>query len=356
MINRMPVFVIPEIFFVIASIYNLSKPPRIKVKVLLFPAFFAFALMLIGNDFGIDIPAYKLYFKEIESVNFWEHHVEIGYAALMEVAKRLDFGFYTFLFIVNSILFYSIYTTFDKYSCYFALSWLIIFSAYSGYFHTILRQGLALSFTIYSLRYIVGRDLKKYVLCCALAICCHYSAIFFFPAYWIANRMPLKLRTGLIILVILFPTVLLDTTQVLYRIAGIIGISPIYINLYLDAQSEMYERAGLSIGLLIKIICFLIYAISYNRNSRLECVLYNLNLFYLILYFPLSSVSMLSARGLDYYKIFECISLPYAVYNQKNTRLKWLFALFIISYCIYSTYINYIKFPKMESALYNILA
>lgn len=352
----MPIFVIPGVFFVIASIYNLSRPPKIKVKAFLFPAFCTFALMLIGNDYGIDIPAYKLYYKEIESINFWEHHVEIGYAALMEAAKRLDFGFHAFLFIVNVILFYSLYTTCNKYSCYIALSWLIIFSAYSGYFHTILRQGVALSFTIYSLKYIISKNLRNYVICCLIAICCHYSAVFFFPAYWIANRTPLKLKTGLIILALLFPTVLLDTTHVINRIAGIIGINPLYINLYLDSQSELHERAGLSLGLIIKFLCFLIYAVSYKKNSRTECVLYNLNLFYLIVYLPLSSISMLSARGLDYYKIFECISLPYSIYNQKNMVLKWLFALFIISYCVYSSYINFIEFPKMESALYRMLA
>lgn len=352
----MPIFVIPEIFFVIASIYNLSNPPKIKVKVFLFPAFCAFALMLIGQDYGIDIPAYKSYFKELENVRFWEHHVETGYAFLMETARRVGFGFYAFLFVVNSILFYSLYTTCNRFSCYFALSWLIIFSVYSGYFHTILRQGLALSFTIYSLKYIVSTDLKKYVICCLLALSCHYSAIFFFPAYWIANKKPLKLKTSLIILAILFPAVLIDTTYVINRIAGLLGINPLYINLYLDSQSELHERAGLSIGLLIKFICFLIYAISYKKNHPIERVLYNLLLFYLILYLPLSSVSMLSARGLDYYKIFECISLPYAIYNQKNMVLKGLFVFFVISYCIYSTYVNYIEFNKMESILYNILA
>lgn len=351
----MPLYIYPLVFFVFAAFYNFCTGQKIKVKIALFPAFILLALMLMGQNYGIDINAYRQYYNEIEVTSFWKHHVEIGYAVLMAINKILGINFNVFLFILNSLLFLSLYKTFDRFSRYFALSWLLFFSLYAGYFHTILRQSLALVFTIYSLRYIVEGRRNKYLLFCFLAILCHYSALFFVPAYWIAQRKPLSLRSVSIVLFCLFPLVLVDTTPILYKIASMVGVNPFYVDLYLDSQSEMYERAGISFGLFVKFAFFYAFAISYNKKNILERVLYNLNFFYLVLYLPLSSVSMLSARGLDYYKIFECITITYAIYNQKNPIVKVLIILFVFLYSIYAAVGNFSVIKGFDSVLQTIL-
>lgn len=351
----MPLYIYPLVFFIFAAFYNFCTRQKIKVKIALFPAFSLLALMLIGQSYGIDINSYRQYYNEIEVTNFWRHHVEIGYAALMALNKMLGVNFNVFLFVLNGLLFLSVYKTFDRYSRYFALSWLLFFSLYAGYFHTILRQGLALVFTIYSLRYIVEQKKNKYLLFCFLAVLCHYSALFFLPAYWMAQRKPLSLKNVSVILIILFPLVLIDTTPVLYKIASMAGINSFYVDLYLDSQSELYERAGMSLGLFVKFAFFYAFAISYNRKNILEKVLYNLNFFYLVLYLPLSSISMLSARGLDYYKIFECITITYAIYNQKNPLIKFLLVLFIFLYSVYAAIGNFRVIQGFDSVLQTLL-
>lgn len=351
----MPLYIYPLAFLIFAAFYNFCTLQKIKEKIALFPAFVLLALMLMGQNYGIDINAYRQYYNEIEVANFWKHHVEMGYAVLMALNKLLGFNFNVFLFVLNSLLFLSVYKTFDRYSRYFALSWLLFFSLYAGYFYTILRQGLALVFTIYSLRYIVEGKRNRYLFFCFLAILCHYSAVFFLPAYWIAQRNPLSLKNVSVILFVLFPLVLIDTTPILYKIANMVGVNPFYVDLYLDSQSEMHEWAGISFGLFVKFIFFYAFAISYNRKNILERVLYNLNFFYLVLYLPLSSISMLSARGLDYYKIFECITITYAIYNQKNIIIKFLLALFVSLYAIYATIDNFSIIKEFDSMLQTIL-
>lgn len=351
----MPLYIYPLVFFIFAAFYDFCTRQKIKVKIALFPAFALLALMLMGQNYGVDINAYKQYFNEIEVIHFWKHHVEIGYSALVALNKLLGLDFNVFLFILNSLLFLSVYKTFNRYSRYFALSWLLFFSLYAGYFHTILRQGLALVFTIYSLRYIVEGKRNQYLFFCFLAILCHYSVIFFIPAYWIAHWKPLSLRNVSIILLCLFPLVLIDTTPILYKIASLVGVNPFYLNLYLDSQSELHERAGLSFGLFVKFAFFYAFAISYNRKNILERILYNLSFFYLVLYMPLSSISMLSARGLDYYKIFECVTITYAIYNQKNTIVKTLLVLFVFLYVIYAAVGNFSVIQGFDSVLQTIL-
>lgn len=64
---------------------------------------------------------------------------------------------------------------------------------------------------------------------------------------------------------------------------------------------------------------------------------------------------MLSARGLDYYKIFECITITYAIYNQKNIIIKFLLALFVFLYAIYATIGNFSIIKEFDSMLQTIL-
>ena len=103
----MPLY-IPLVFLIFAAFYNFCTLQKIKVKIALFPAFVLLALMLMGQNYGIDINAYRQYYNEIEVANFWKHHVEMGYAALMALNKLLGFNFNVFLFVLNSLLFFSL--------------------------------------------------------------------------------------------------------------------------------------------------------------------------------------------------------------------------------------------------------
>lgn len=66
------------------------------------------------------------------------------------------------------------------------------------------RQGMALSFFLFSLRYVEARNPWKYLLCIFLAIISHYSAFLLVPMYWIYRYAPKHRLTSIVICSVLF--------------------------------------------------------------------------------------------------------------------------------------------------------
>lgn len=150
--------------------------------------------MLMGQNYGIDINAYRQYYNEIEVANFWKHHVEMGYAALMALNKLLGFNFNVFLFVLNSLLFLSVYKTFDRYSRYFSPFVVTVFQFVCGIF--LYNIATRIGFGFYDLFFtLYCRGKKKSIFVFLFfSNLVSYSAVFFLPAYWIAQRNPLSLK------------------------------------------------------------------------------------------------------------------------------------------------------------------
>lgn len=328
-------YTICMILLVVAVFMNLVTRNRIAVYYMLLPAFVAIFLMLLGNTYGPDIGAYKRFFGEVIPEAFWERGIDQGYSALMALVKGLGGEFELFLMLINIAALWLVFNTFDKYSPYIALSWLLYFVSYIGYNHTILRQGLAIGVTLFSFRYIVKEQVWKFVFCLAIASLFHSASLLFIPAYWI-GKIKWSEKTMYILMALTFPLVLLDTSVLIVKLASLGGMNEALMYAYFDSSSDNFERAGLSLGLGVRLLYFCTFALVYDKNDRVQRVLLNLYSIYLMLYFPLSSVSMLSARGLDYYKIFDCIMLPYAIYNAKNKYYKVVVVIFILGYNIYA--------------------
>ncbi len=339
------------VLLLLAVLVNFGSRNKVAVYYVLAPAFAAMFLFLLFNDYGLDIDAYKKFYVEIQPEAFWERGIDLGYSAVIALVKGLGGEFYLFLSVINILSLYMVFKVFDKYSPYIALSWLMYFVLFLGYNHTILRQGVAIAFTLYSFRYIIDKNIKMYMVFIVAATLFHSSALLFLPAFWVAN-IKWRARTIFIVLALAFPLVFIDTSIIIAKLAGLAGLPESIVYGYFNAQSDHFERAGLSMGLLVRILFYLFFVISYNKEDRVQKVLFNLYSFYLLLYFPLSSVSMLSARGLDYYKIIECIMVPYAILNAKNIYYKIMIILVVLGYYIYATPKQYIGIDhKLDSAL-----
>lgn len=348
-------YTICMILLVFAVLVNLTSRDRLVVYYTLAPALAAIFLMLLGNTYGPDIGAYKRFFGEIIPEAFWERGLDQGYAAAMALVKALGGEFELFLLLINIGALWLIFKTFNKYSPYIALSWLLYFTLYIGYNHTILRQGIAMGLTIFSFRYIVEQKAWKFLLLIGLGFSFHSATLLFLPAYWI-GKIKWSDKTAYILLVLTFPLVLLDTSVLIAKIASFAGVNEAMAYAYFNSASNEFERAGLSLGLGVRLLYFFSFALVYDKTDRVQKVLFNIYAVYLMFYFPLSSVSMLSARGLDYYKVFECLMLPYAVYSTKNVYYKMGLVMLILGYNIYAVSKQYIFLEgPMECTLQNII-
>lgn len=339
-------------------ILNLASNNRIIVYYSLFPALLAIGLLMLDNQFAADQYDYIKMFEGISLDNWRDSLTNPGYALLNGIVKALGGDYWTLLFLMNLFAMVIILPFFDRYSPYVAVSWLIYFAMYLGYNLALVRQGLAMSFGLISFRYILAQRPYKYLWCIVLGFFFHYSILLFLPAYWIANRIHIRRKTALILLAVAFPLVLFNFLNLMYWVASQVGVPQWQIDLYLSTEGEHYEQAGLSLGLLVRILFFLGFALTADLEDRLQRVLFNLYFVYLLLYFPLASVSMLSARGLDYYKIFDCLLIPWAIWNIRNVYWRIGYVGFMIAFYVYSVfnqYSLYLRLGNMKSALQSVL-
>lgn len=341
-----------------AVIINLITNNRVVVYYSLFPAFMAIGLLMLDNQFAADQYDYIKLYEGISIDNWNDSLTNPGYALLNAVVKFFGGDYWTLLLIMNLFAIIIILPTFDRYSPYIAISWLIYFAMYLGYNLALVRQGLAMAFGILSFRYILAKKTHKYLLCIILGFFFHYSIILFLPAYWFANKIQISRNTAFILLAIAFPLVLVNFLDIMYWLASQVGVPQWQIDLYLSSEGEHYEQVGLSLGLVIRILFFVGFAITADLSDRLQRVLFNLYFVYLLLYFPLASVSMLSARGLDYYKVYDCLLIPWAIGNIRNVYGHLLYVGFTIAFYVYSVfnqYSLYLQTNNMKSALQSVL-
>lgn len=315
-------------------------------------------LLAAGREYGSvsDLENYQLYYAITSLDDIGHTGLEIGYCFLMAVVKDIFSGdFYVFLFIVNSLTFLAVCRVTYKYSVNYALSLLIYFSFYFFLYEGgALRQGLAMFFTVSSFVFIIQKKAVWFYAYVVIAFTCHASAVLFLPAYWAAWHLQAKPKTAAWIVVALVPLVFVDLMPYIGRFFTFFSQADKYADLYTGTGGHV-ERVGLTLGVVLKVVFFVIYAFSYDKNNAIQSVLFRLYWFYLLLYMPLSSVAIISSRGLDYYKIFDMITLTYAVKNQRTRGNKVAVAALILAYTAYSLFETTVALKRFPSVLQDML-
>ena len=314
-------------------------------------------LIVAGQDYGNDQNNYQLYYESVDWSNAFTFGLERGYVLSMVFFKEvLRLDFYDYLFFINTCLIGVFLYVSWRYSRNVALSLLLFYGMYFFLYETTaLRQGVAFCFTLYSLRYIVERKVLPFCICIAFGFLFHSSALLFLPAYWVASWLKVSTRQAYWLIVLFFPFVFVDMVPLLGQFTQYFADAEKYNDLYISASGEHKERVGLGIGVVVKIIFFVMYASTYSRESVVQTVLFRIGLFYLLLYFPCSSISILSSRGLDYYKVFDCIYLTYALYNQKERLLRFSFSVIVLMYITYSLWDTALGVKNFSSVLQDIV-
>ena len=166
--------------------------------------FFVAALMIImaggRQDVGADFPVYSrmyyigfpnytTYADVLDKALFRPNSMEIEWLYVLLNKVMFDFGMpffvVTFIMATGSVLLQL--NTFNKFSELPVLSMLFYFMAI--YFFTDsgqMRQGMGTAICVFSVRYIVRREVWKYLICVFIALGMHKSTVIFIPTYWLA--------------------------------------------------------------------------------------------------------------------------------------------------------------------------
>lgn len=190
--------------FIISIFYELNKKSRIFLILLIF--FISLLPALRSIDVGTDTYNYVKMFEQFGSSSFFElfnYPTEKGYILLNYFSSFFVESFNEFFLIFYLLVFFNFIYFFSKNSNFFPLSVLVflILGLYSASFN-IMRQIMALSICLLSLKYVFNRDFIKFSLIVFLSSLFHITALIFMMVYFVYKYQE-KFRYILLFIVIL---------------------------------------------------------------------------------------------------------------------------------------------------------
>lgn len=279
------------IIFLIPVVYSISQGRKGAKSTTFLAVYLTFLALFVG--FGDMLGGYDRYiYGELfdgmadmvrEGGNPWLsegyrfYATEFGYGSLCALISFLTANRYIFILIVTLIIYLLLYKSLKEYTEDYPMAVILFMGLWFFFTFTYLRQVLAATIAWYSVRYIINRDFKRFLLVWFIAYSFHNSAIIFLPVYFIATkRIPMQLvlmAMGFILLVGLtpLPAALFDTYG--------------EVNEERMKYSEgMYsDDAGFRIAYLLEAVTFLyLIALRYKKllDGQRGVVLTNIALFF----------------------------------------------------------------------------
>ncbi len=251
------------IFIILALIIKILPIKKDKNKIFINVAFLILLTILILREPYLDMIRYLKVFKKMSINSFpdllalrWEKM----YLVLNLVIKLFTKNERVFITIISVLGLIGPYLFIKRYSKNYLLSLMfyVILGLYNYNFY-ILRQALAISILLLSVKYIEEKSLWKFLLVVGAASCFHVSSIIFVIAYPICN-LKLKIK-GIILYVISAITLFFTTGPIL---------SIIYkLNLY-DSYSQKSSATDGKGRLLLLSLIFIAMIVLYYMNNKKE--------------------------------------------------------------------------------------
>lgn len=290
---------------------------------------------------GVDTPTYDFIFEELKSVaGETSYAVEWGYVLLNKAA--LFFGSHFWIVLAFSFGI-TLFFTYRFIVFFVPEKWrgisLIVFLSSSFYFVYALsgiRQGIAMSIALYSLRFIVDRRLVLFLLLTALAVSFHTSAILFAPAYFVFRR---KIPYSLVVCaaVAAFACKGLINRLFIWFVSGLTGHYAAYSDIY---SGDANSNTGL--GIIARILIWLGAAYFFQRTIRPEqlkqIILYNVFVTGIVLYVCFLDVDIL-IRLSEYYlaTFIAVVPLTADAFREKSQFIYISVALLLMTVLYFSS-------------------
>lgn len=137
----------------------------------------------LRNKVGTDWEAYY------NSYLFGTDKFEQGYMLLNNLFGALNIHYNLFLFILNSTSLFLFYRSLKDYAVFFVISLLLFYSELFLYLNfSGIRQAMAISVLVFSIRFCLKREFFLFLICVFLAFSFHVTALIFVFAFFIPRR------------------------------------------------------------------------------------------------------------------------------------------------------------------------
>ena len=316
-------------YIIIEKILNIKNKEVIFLKV----AFIEMLLFLGLRDVsvGIDLKNYIPYFNMIKQAkwnNLFILKLEKGYILLNKLISIFG-NENLFLFVIAIITLSGVYFSIKHFSknYFFSIFIFITFQFYIFQFSG-LRQSIAYSIILISLKYIKERNWIKFIVTVLIASTFHKTAIIFIPAYWIAkNKINIKsIKLFFVILILLYILkipILTLITKYIYKTYDVLS------------STDGYNM------LILLLSIFVFFLLIKNRDNENNDIWFNM-LMVAVLIQSLASVQGNIARLTMYYSYSLMFLIPNAIHDIESTeqRITIKTVIYILLFVFYLTNIQ----------------
>lgn len=306
-------------FFMSVILYKLYCKHKYKLFLLLsfsIPMIIGGFRYMVGTDYVTYLEMYKHNLSASLSFNF-----------ISKIATHLG-GPTALFFIYNFLTLFFIYLgmkNVDEKSrplvllCYF-------FTSYTTSFN-IMRQALAISIIFYAYKYIVDRDLKKWLLFILLAFLAHDTSLLCLPFYFIIHMKNNKLRFLILIITLIAS---FNYVEIVNFISSFSHFS--HYSLYANNVEGLANNRMFFLDLLIYLYILLYRKkiISYDKKIDLFIFMFSIGLVLELTGFFNPYVKRIA----EYFLISKILILPYVPLVQTNGKKKLIHYLIVSLYCV----------------------
>ena len=321
------------------DVLKMYKPSQ-KKNIFISTALFFWILSFIRWETGTDWDSYLSFFEKCSKYEEFRDDggFELFYASLSYLVKSITSDYSVFLFVIASIIFPLTYSTIYKFSPlpFVSLLLYLLLRRADIFF---VRESIAIAFCLFSIRYIINRNLLQFVICVVIGMQFHTSVIIFLPAYWIFK---MNIKTKYMIIAIGFFTVsaicLQDIIARYFSSLSIILGGSIedraekYIERGFDSGGASSMAAALIQGSINRLIFFITFlsALKYKYNDIVYKGYLNLYFFSIIIFLLLTPFSLTLGRLVNSYEIISILLIGhvFSIKSIKNKNI--LFFVFFI--------------------------
>jgi transmembrane protein EpsG len=292
-----------------------------------------FLFLAFRYDYGNDYQSYLKGFIDLEYFDLslkWEP----GWQILNIIFKPLGFFAMTaFLAAINCYIYYNFIKKYVPPLYYWFAVFIYVFNPSFMLVHlSAMRQSIAITLFLVSIKYIYSKNIYMYLLCIALSSLFHFSALILLPVYYIVLYTP-KINSSasvIVLLLLFFILFLFGNTFKLFLDQFISNYFGRY-DYYKEGGSTLNSGLGF-IYIILIFICILIYTRYQNNEILFKIAIIS----YYIL--PLSFLIMMIGRVGMYLEPVLIAVIPILFATMSDVRVKYIASFVFVFMTLYSFY------------------
>ena len=298
---------------------------------------------------GIDYESYVAYHYYISKgdIELFNNIVEPGYVLLNILIPDVRVLFFVIAFFSVVIKYLAIIYIEPRYVFFILL--LYFLTDYIYYDMGIMRQGFAMGICLWSVRYVISHEFKKFICCIVIASAYHISSLLFLMLYIVNDRC---FKKSVYCLIILISVTLVVFDFYIYQVVGQFpGMSDLeYISHKADLYGNWYEQVDLTQTVIKRGILGIFFLFCYdklllkenllNRRDKKNVYLngYVLSLVVIALLNSLGLNSIAGRSSASLYALYWFIYCEILKSYKKNAFIYYIMYFVFVMIAIYTFY------------------